>query len=238
MQNCEVCGRRFDPLKFQIVVPELSRGFDNIECANRARSQALPARRIGALPLVALVEPIGAPRPAGVLASAVRPLAVPAVAVCLLAAGTAAATLLWARVLSPATTSFPFTRATAPSAFAGETLRAHTRRVPEGIGRPVASTPAEPSAPNSTTAALAAVLPAGDRIAAGMPQPHGTGNGGGDTSKSSRVADSPESRARTALTKTTGKDHVKRGKGHYKHGETNGVHSPNHGRPHGHGKGH
>ena len=60
MQGCQVCGRSFDPLGFQVVVPELGRGFDRIECAQSARTLAGPGSRLAAAPLVAIVEPLPA----------------------------------------------------------------------------------------------------------------------------------------------------------------------------------
>ncbi len=115
MQSCPVCGRSFDPLGFQVVVPELGGGFCRINCAQRARATAGPGARIAAVPLVALTQP---PRAAALapaaIAAGLRRLAPSLGAVGLLVAGTAAAAILWVRVLGADTTSFglgPFSSA-------------------------------------------------------------------------------------------------------------------------------
>ena len=38
MNRCRICGRSFDPLGFQVLVPGLSEGFDRVECAEKARA--------------------------------------------------------------------------------------------------------------------------------------------------------------------------------------------------------
>ena len=41
VSRCEVCGKEFDPLVFQIVVPGLAGSFDRIDCALQARELVL-----------------------------------------------------------------------------------------------------------------------------------------------------------------------------------------------------
>jgi hypothetical protein len=237
VQNCEVCGRRFDPLEFQIVVPELSRGFDSIECANRARSQALPGSRIRAMPLVALVEPIAARAPGGGPGLLGRPLATSAATLGLLAAGTAAAALLWLRVVSPDPTGFPLTNSAAPPAVSAETLRADTRPGPEGAG---AGTPAfSKKGTASAATVLAAAGRAGEGAAVGAPTDLGTGHGGETTSTTRPLARPAVSSPSTVAARTTDKGLVKHGKGHARPGKGHGKGHAKHGKGHHtHGKGH
>jgi hypothetical protein len=257
VQNCEICGRRFDPLTFQIVVPDLSRGFDTIECANRARSQALPGSWVRVLPLVAMVEPVAAYAPAGGPGLLGRPLAPSAATLGLLAAGTAAAVLLWLRVVSPDPTGFPLTNSAAPPAVSAETLRAHTQPGPEGAG---AGSPASSKEETSSVATgLVATGPAGEGTAIGPPTDLGTGRGGETTSTTRPLARPAPSSPSTVAANTTdkgpikhgkghGKGHPNHGKGHDTHGKSSSAHSidTGHGRtvsPHatpsrGHGHGH
>lgn len=240
MQDCDVCGRRFDPLDFQIVVAELGRGFDRIECARSARALASPGTRIAAPPLVAVVEPLGAPAATSGAAAALRPIAAPAATLGLLAAGTAAAALLWLRVLGPETAAFPLGLAETPPAAGQESVQAHVRPVPEAPRDSGAAVPAERRTRDSATAVLAARREPAD------PSPGRTA-AGRQTSPGRSVATRPTTRTTTTTRpeplKTTGKDHVKRGQGHYKHGEAGGNHVPGHGQGQGghgkaHGKGH
>jgi hypothetical protein len=41
LAECEVCGRAYDELTFQLVLREAARAFDSVECAMRAR-EGLP----------------------------------------------------------------------------------------------------------------------------------------------------------------------------------------------------
>jgi hypothetical protein len=261
VQNCEVCGRRFDPLRFQIVVPELSRGFDSIECANRARSQALPGSRIRVVPLVAVVAPVAARTPGGGPGLLGLPLAPSAATLGLLAAGTAAAVLLWLPVVSPDPTSFPLTNSAAPSAVSAETLRADTQPSPEGAG---AGTPASArDGTGSVATVLATAGPAGEATAIGPPTDLGSGRGGETTSTTRPLARPAPTSPSTVAAKTTdegpakhgkghGKGHAKHGNGHHTHGKSTSAHStdtghgrrvsphptPSRGHGHGHGKSH
>jgi len=49
VSRCEICGKEFDPLLFQIVVPGLPGSFDRVDCALQARDlvQAQPPRELG-----------------------------------------------------------------------------------------------------------------------------------------------------------------------------------------------
>lgn len=230
MQECQVCGRSFDPLGFQVVVPELGRGFDRIECAHSARALAGPGSRVAATPLVAITEPLEAalvPAAAGPL-PALRPLATPAATLGLLLVGTAAAALLWLRVLDADPNSFTLGRLSAPPAFGHQTVQAHVEAAPTRTG------PVERKAPDS--AAPVTVV----KFVTAPSQPAFAPATGADKPQSS----SPPTLARTATrsllgpAKVTGKGHPKHGKGHSKHGETDGAHSPGHGKATGKGKKH
>jgi hypothetical protein len=222
MEDCPVCGRSFDPLAFQVVVPELGRGFDRIECARSAQSLALPgSRTAAAAPLVAIVEPItGALAPASASGPAVRPFGASVATLGLLAAGTAVAVVLWLRVLGADTTSFPFSRTAAPPAFGHETVQAHVQ--------PSSGADAGAKAPGRPAAEPVAALLAARRQPASPGPASST-----DRPVLARPAAAPTVSRPGPSTPTTGKGHVK-------HGETDGVHSPGHGHhgKHGNGNGH
>ena len=238
MQDCQVCGRRFDPLGFQVVVPELGRGFDRIECAQSARLLAAAGSRVPATPLMAIAEPLAAayvPAAAGP-APALRSLGSPAATLGLLAAGTAAAVFLWLRVVGADPSSFTLGRLAAPPAFGHETVQAH-----------VESAPAHTAPVERKTTGRAA--PVTIVLVAARTQTALVHASRGDLSRNPK----PPSRhtlARPATLppssepgKVTGKGHPKHGKGHFKHGETDGIHSSGHGgakaegKAHGQGKG-
>jgi hypothetical protein len=129
VQDCQVCGRSFDPLSFQVVVPELGRGFDRVECARGARALDSRAMSIAAAPLVAIAEPFtAAALPVGAAASSrLRPAPAQLATFGLLAAGAAAAAFLWLRVLGPDTKAFQFSHAAVPPAFAHESVQARVQ---------------------------------------------------------------------------------------------------------------
>jgi len=226
VQDCQVCGRSFDPLGFQVVVPELGRGFDRIECAQSARRLAGPGSRLAATPLVAIVEPVPAAlMPAAVgSAQALRPLGTPAATLGLLAAGTAAAVFLWLNALGTDPSSFTLGRLSAPPAFGHQTIQAHVEPAPAGTG------PAERKAPDEAAPVTVVRFVTAPNPTGFAPAP---ATGGADTPQPS----SPPTLARRATLpprgsgpgKATGKGHAKHGKGHAKHGETDGAHSPGHG---------
>lgn len=242
MQSCQVCGRSFDPLRFQIVVPELGRGFDRIDCARNARTTASPNRRFAAVPLVALAAPAAAAAPvAGVRrhVAGYRLLGSTAATLGLLAAGTAAAALLWVNVVGTDTSSYTLGRLTAPPAFGHDRVQAQVE---------AGSTPAPAEPVTTVTVERVVTVPVPTRGVAGLeptepPSPR--------TSPPDRVSRPPTPASRPAH--ETGKGHPKIGKGHSKHGEDDGLHRPGHGKStppegkskavgsrshgHGHGKG-
>jgi hypothetical protein len=226
VQDCQVCGRSFDPLGFQVVVPELGRGFDRIECAQTARTLAGPGSRLAATPLMAIVEPVPAALiPAAVgSARALRPLATPAATLSLLAAGTAAAVSLWVNALGADPSSFTLGRLSAPPAFGHQTIQAHVEPAPPPTG------PAERKAPDGAAPVTVVKFVTAPSPTGFAPAP---ATDGADKSQPS----SPPTLARPATLpprgsgagRATGKGHAKHGKGHAKHGETDGAHSPGHG---------
>lgn len=231
MQDCQVCGRSFDPLGFQVVVPELGRGFDRIECAQSARTLAGPGSRLAATPLVAIVEPVPAALvPAAVgSASALRPLGTPAATLGLLAAGTAAAVFLWLNALGTDPRSFTLGRLSAPPAFGHQTIQAHVEPAPPRSGPAERKAPdrAAPvtvvqfvTAPSPTAPSPTGLAPAPATDGADEPQP---------SSPPTVARPATQPRGGSGPGKATGKGHAKHGKGHAKHGETDGAHSPGHG---------
>jgi hypothetical protein len=235
VQDCQVCGRSFDPLDFQVVVPELARGFDRIECARSARTLAGPGSRLAATPLVAIVEPLPAALVPAAVGSApvLRPLGTPAAMLGLLAAGTAAAVFLWLRALGADPSSFTLGRLSAPPAFGHQTVQAHVEPAPPRAG------PAERKAPDRAAPVTVVKFVAAQSPAGFAPAPATDGAHRPEPSSPPTVARPgtlPPSDSETG--KTTGKGHTKRGQGHYKHGETDGAHSPGHGQSKGKGKKH
>jgi hypothetical protein len=219
MQSCQVCGRSFDPLRFQVVVPELGRGFDRIDCARSARTTASPSRRFAAVPLVAHAAPAAATASvAGVRrhATGYRLLGSTAATLGLLAAGTAAAALLWVRVVGTDTSSYTLGRLTAPPAFGHDRVQAQVEAAP---------TPTGPGEVTTVTVERVVTVPAPTSGVSGLeptepPPPR--------TSPPDRVSRPPTPASRPA--RETGKGHAKIGKGHSKHGEDDGLHSPGHGK--------
>jgi hypothetical protein len=236
VQNCEVCGRPFDPLGFQVVVPELARGFDRIECAGSARALG-GAGAAPVPPLVAVVDPIGARPPLAVGVPLRALAAAPLAAIGLFAAGTAAAAYLWVGVLGADPTRFVASHAPIAKAFGHESVQAQFQPARPGPAkRPTAeaavanlAAAGQGTAPAGAPSGATATAPSG-ATATAPPSPPGSAR---------RI---PASVARTsAPAKQTvkgpaghGKDHLKHGKGHLMHGEIGGVHVPGHGQSHGH----
>jgi hypothetical protein len=228
VQDCQVCGRSFDPRAFQVVVPELGRGFDRLECAQSARALAGPGSRVAATPLMAIVEPRAAglmPAAAG-STPALRSLATPASTLGLLAAGTAAAVFLWLRVLGADPSSYTLGRLSTPPAFGHQTVQAQVEPAPPPIG------PAERKAPDSAAPVTVVNLITAPSPTGSAPAPAKNG------AQKPRLSSRTLARSATARGpgKATGKGHPKNGKGHPKHGETGGAHSSGHG-TNGNGKG-
>jgi hypothetical protein len=215
MQSCQVCGRSFDPLGFQVVVPELGRGFDRIECAQSARASAGPAAKVAAVPLVAVTGPVAAAALApAALAAAPRALA-PAGAFGLLAAGTAAAVVLWVGVLGADTSSFSLGPFSPPPAFGNERVQAEV--APQSS--PPAPAPSPPAEQPATVPVEETVFaPSVPTLSAAVVV-------------AQRATSRTPTRAkptRFGATTSTGKGHAKRGRGHDR---------PSGARGSGHGKG-
>jgi hypothetical protein len=231
VHDCQVCGRSFDPLGFQVVVPELGRGFDRIECAQSARTLAGPGSRLAATPLVAIVEPVPAAlMPAAVgSARALRLLGTPAATLGLLAAGTAAAIFLWLNALGTDPRSFTLGRLSAPPAFGHQTIQAHVEPAPPRTG------PAERKAPDRAAPVTVAQFITAPSPTAPSPTdlaPTPATDGADEPQPSSPLTlarPATQSHGGSGPGKATGKGHAKHGKGHAKHGETDGAHSPGHG---------
>jgi hypothetical protein len=159
MIRCRVCGREFDPGRFQVVVPGLGQGFDRVECAEEARTLLGPE----AAPPAAVVHPFPAAAPAALAsatplaaaaADARRPLLV-AANLALLAAGTAATVFLWFRVFGADPAAFElsdpglaaapaFERSTIPAQISSGTP-SRLRSKPASEARRAASTPSRAS---------------------------------------------------------------------------------------------
>ena len=222
VRDCHVCGRSFDPLAFQVVVPELGRGFDRIECAQSARALGRPAADVTPTRLMAVVEPFAAPLvPATDSAPTFRPVGIPVAMLGLLAAGTVTAVYLWFRVLGADPMSFPLSRALVPPAFRHETVRASVQATPGTSSAHSAATPTRRQAPE-IAAVLTSVLP-------GSPSPPALPSATRPRPAARLVTRARSGSAADKPAHATGKGHVKHGKGHYKHGEEDGVHSPGHG---------
>jgi hypothetical protein len=241
VQDCQVCGRSFDPLGFQVVVPELGRGFDRTECAQSARTLAGPGSRLAATPLAGIVEPLPAAlMPAAVgSAPALRSLGAPAATLGLLAAGTAAAVFLWLPVLGADPSRFTLGRLSAPPAFGHQTVQAHVEPASTSTG------PAERKAPDRSAPVTVVrfvispgptgFAPAPATDGAEKPQPSSPPT---LARPATQPGPAPGPGKATGPAKATGKGHPKHGKGHAKHGETDGAHSPGHGQSQGKGKKH
>ena len=234
MQSCQVCGRSFDPLGFQVVVPELGRGFDRIDCAKSARASGGPAARIAAMALVRAAEPAAAAALVPAAAAARRALFPAAATLGLLAAGTAVAGVLWAGVLGADTSSLSLGPFRPPPAFSHETVQAEAALTPTPA--PTQSLPAVQ--PATVTVEKVVFVPSVPAPSPVVLVPHS-----GNARPASRTADPtrPEP-TEPGPGKSTGKGHAKKGKGHEKHGDGPGSNhghgkSHEHGKSHGHGKG-
>jgi hypothetical protein len=143
MAHCDICGTEFDPLGFQVVVPELGAGFDRIECARQARQLASAGTPPAILPLAAIAEPVPAHGGAGLPLAfdGERRPAFGTAALGLLAAATAASVFLWLRILGADPSSFSFPGSLAPSAVERRAVAAEIVAVPEAQGAPAATRP-------------------------------------------------------------------------------------------------
>jgi hypothetical protein len=190
--RCRVCGREFDPRRFQVVVPALGQGFDRVECAEQALSVLGPA----AVPVP--LAPVERPVPAVPSAAGASPVATGAEGrrllllganLALLAAGTAATVFLWFRVFGadptpldldlagPAASAFE--RVTVPAQIAGQ--RSAPQRKPAPAA-PVASSlppaPAVPAAPATDGAGMLVAAPTSTRSSRTLSAANGNAIGG------------------------------------------------------------
>jgi hypothetical protein len=211
---------------FQVVIPELGRGFCRIECAQSARALAGPGSLIAVAPLAAVVEPIAAAAAAPVALTALRPFGAPAATLGVLAAGTAAAAFLWLRVVGTDPAGFPLLRGAAPPAAAGETIEA---RVAESlIG--TATAVAEPFDQRADTPRRIFIsTTASTRDAAGRPTTAGEPPRVARRPADQRGGDSQGGGKHGAKDKVKSNGHQGKGLGHAKHGDGYGQHSPGHG---------
>ena len=215
-------------MAFQVVIPELGRGFDCIDCAQSARALAGPGSRVAVAPVAAVVEPIAVAAAAPVAVAAFRPLSPHAATLGLLAAGTAAAALLWLRVLGADPAGFPLIPGDAPRAAAGETVEARVAESPGGTTTPVA----EPGNPRTDTPRPILIGAAATSDAAGRPAARGepplvarrpSDQRGGGSQGGGKHAAKGKGKGHH------GKGHQGKGLGHTKHGDSGGQHSPGHG---------
>lgn len=126
--DCRVCGRQFDPMGFQVMVPGLPLGFDRVDCALEAGALEPPGQR-SAEPVPAVVRPLPtavAPIPAlaagppvlmAAKADSMRPQLLTGANLALLAAGVAATVYLWLRVFGADAGPFAFLAERASQAF-------------------------------------------------------------------------------------------------------------------------
>ena len=221
MQSCQVCGRSFDALGFQVVVPELERGFDRVDCAKSARRMASPGSRLAAAPLVALASP-AAPVAFAAGRRAPRLLGSTAAMLGLLAAGTAAAALLWVRVVGTDPSSYTLGRLTAPPAFGHDRVQTHVEAAPASPGSGKAATVDVERVVTvpQPTGGLADLVPSG-------PLPMST-PASPPTSPPDGVFRQPA--PSSGPVDETAREHPAIGLGHLKHGEEDGVHTPGHGK--------
>jgi hypothetical protein len=115
--NCRVCGRQFDPLGYQVMVPGLPHGFDRVDCALEASALDLPEKHVvepaptvaRTLPATAPLVPALAMGPApAARAESVRPQLLAGTNLALLAVGTLATVYLWLRVFGADAGPFSF----------------------------------------------------------------------------------------------------------------------------------
>lgn len=140
--DCRICGRQFDPLGFQVMVPGLPHGFDRVDCAVEASSIDPPSPRalepapavVRPLPTTVAVVPALAAGPGlapMARAESVRPQLFAGANLALLAAGTVLTIYLWLRVFGADAGPFAFPAANAPEAFGKTTVAAAIDLTPE-----------------------------------------------------------------------------------------------------------
>jgi hypothetical protein len=243
MARCEICGTEFDPLGFQVVVPELGAAFDRIECARQARQLAPAGTPPAILPLATIAEPVPGYADAGLplaVAGERRP-AFGTAALGLLAAATAASVFLWLRILGADPSSFSFPGSLAPSAVERRAVAAEIVAAPEAQGAPTATRPetATTSAGSADNGVLAA-----PPSASAVPVAVGGGPLRIPTLSTRRSVDETATRTRDAriTSRKAGAARLGAGKApahagnRVRPGRASG-HGQGHGSGHGHGKG-
>ena len=145
--DCRICGRQFDPLGFQVMVPGLPLGFDRVDCALEASVLDPPSPRavepvpaaVRALPTTVAIVPAlaGGPGLAPMArAESVRPQLFAGANLALLAAGTVLTIYLWLRVFGADAGPFAFPAANASEAFGRTAVAAAIDLTPEQQIRP------------------------------------------------------------------------------------------------------
>lgn len=248
MARCEMCGTEFDPLAFQVVVPELAAGFDRVECARQARQLAPAGAPPAILPLAAIAEPVppyATPALPLALDGERRP-ALGAAALGLLAAATAASVFLWLRILGADPSSFSPPGSLAPSAVEGravaaEIVAAPAPQAPPAAARPETAAAGSSGSPGAVAAAPASVsaapaVRAGPLRIATAPTRRSTGETvtrTRDATVTARSVGATQDGARKAPAHAGNRVRTGRASGHaHAHGQGKG-----HGQGHGHGKG-
>lgn len=138
--DCRICGRQFDPLGFQVMVPGLPHGFDRVDCALEASALNPPEPRaveplpapVRALPTPVAFVPALAMGPSPFMRSeSVRPQLLAGANLALLAAGTAATIYLWLRVFGADAGPFSSLAERASQAFGRTSVAAAIDLTPE-----------------------------------------------------------------------------------------------------------
>lgn len=170
--DCPVCGRQFDPLGFQVMVPGLPHGFDSVDCALEA-SALSPSEPLAAEPVPAPVRALPAPVafvPALALgpspfvrSESVRPQLLAGANLALLAAGTAATIYLWLRVFGADAGPLSSLAERASQAFGRTSVAAAIDLTPETQVLPERDNTSRGAAVVSTAIAGAATSTASDR---------------------------------------------------------------------------
>lgn len=257
MLQCRVCGRDFDPLRFQVVVPGLGQGFDRVECAEQARALLGPST--APIPVPAVVRPFPAPSPAlaavpalASLAEARRPLLVGA-NLALLAAGTAATVYLWFRVFGADPTALQIPGPGGESAFERGTVPAEISMRERPRESPRRSAPEPTIVSSGPSTAPPAPAPAGGAGPTTSPLPtpvsgpvrsggEGEGAGAGAGGGSALGPGEPTTRPRPPAPAPTGGGQRHGKSGTAPHGKAKGHDKPhgpvaNHDKPHSAGQG-
>jgi hypothetical protein len=143
--DCRICGRQFDALGFQVMVPGHQHAFDRVDCALEASvlEPPSPHRVEPEPPVVAAPSPSLAPIPALAIgpsltenAVSLRPNFFGGANIALLAAGTAATIYLWLRVFGVDAGPVAFLAERASQAFGRTSVAAAVDLTPATEVRP------------------------------------------------------------------------------------------------------